>query len=332
MSGGRLVRRLGLASLLVALTPDWSWLRTPRFGAAMLAASSDWRVASSAVPTRDGVDREDTEVDRESTESVLPPAHDRSSNRVGILDGCVQRHLFGRVNAATKRVLRANGWDVVEVPDQGCCGALHAHAGQLPRSRELALTNIRAFRAAKVDFVVTNAAGCGATMREYHHLLGAGDPGVHEDAHWFAERVRDVSEMLAGEEVDLPRRGGSIPLRVAYDPPCHLLHGQRVAEPPLRLLRSIPGLEVVSVPKGEECCGGAGIYGITHPDLGGRIGEDKVDAVLGTKAPVLATGNPGCAMQIGAGLRLRGSAVRVVHPVELLDESYRRGGFYDGSD
>jgi len=231
------------------------------------------------------------------------------------------------VNDATVRTLRANGWDVVEVPGQGCCGALHAHAGQLPEAREMAVRNARAFRATGVDWIVANAAGCGATMREYEALVET-EGRDHEDAEWFSERVRDVSELLT--ESDEPiREGAPLPIRAAYDPPCHLLHGQRVAAAPLRVLGAIPGLEIVSVPRGEECCGGAGIYGITHPDLGGRIGSDKVDAVLETGATVLTTGNPGCAMQIGAGLVLAGADVQVAHPVELLDESYRRGGLYD---
>jgi glycolate oxidase iron-sulfur subunit len=247
---------------------------------------------------------------------------------VAVLLGCIQDQLFRRVNEATVRVLEANGWEVVAVPGQGCCGALHAHAGRLSEAREMALGNVAAFRASGVDLIVANAAGCGAAMKDYAHLM-EGEAGQHDsdDVHWFSERVRDVSEILASGGKP-PLGGAPLPIRVAYDPPCHLLHGQRVAEPPKTLLRAIPGLELVSVPKGEECCGGAGVYGITHPDLGQQIGGDKVSAVLETGASVVATGNPGCAMQIGAGLRLRGSDVGVAHPVELLDESYRRGGLY----
>jgi glycolate oxidase iron-sulfur subunit len=164
-------------------------------------------------------------------------------------------------------------------------------------------------------------------MRDYAGLMEEGSAEDQEAADWFSARVRDVSEILAGEG-RTPRQGGDLPLRVAYDPPCHLLHGQRVRNPPLELLRAIPGVELVSVPNGDECCGGAGIYGITHPDLGGKIGGDKVAAVRSTGAAVLATGNPGCAMQIGAGLRMSGSNIQVAHPIELLDESYRRGGVY----
>lgn len=165
-------------------------------------------------------------------------------------------------------------------------------------------------------------------MREYPHLLEEGSEEDRELARWFARGVRDVSELLAGSDVR-PRRGGMLPLRVAYDAPCHLLHGQGVAEAPLRLLEAIPGLELVPLSGSEECCGGAGIYGITHPSLGGWIGRDKVSAVRESGAQMVATGNPGCVMQIGAGLRMAGLTVDVVHPVELLDESYRRAGLYD---
>lgn len=331
MAAGRLLRSAGLASL-AARPGRWpERFRTLRLGAAMLAASRPWRPA--AAPPRG------PEAGRGGA-SRAPAGPGAPRGRVGILAGCVQRHLFRHVNGATSRVLAANGWEVVGIRRQGCCGALHAHGGRLARAGAMALRNIAAFRAAGVDWIVANAAGCGATMREYHHLAGEAAGRTAEDgsgangapsagdAAWFSRRVRDVTELLVDGDGGRLRTGGALGLRVAYDPPCHLLHGQGVAGPPTEVLRSIPGLDLVGVPGGEECCGGAGIYGIGHPELGGSIGASKVDAVLGTGAEVLATGNPGCAMQIGAGLRMRGSAVQVVHPVELLDESYRRGGVY----
>ena len=319
MGSGRMLRRTGIPSLIARRGPSWRWFRGIRLAMAMLAASLPWRTPASTAPVRRSrtVPNEPTDLDE-----IQP-----HRGRVGVLIGCVQQHLFRRVNSATTRVLRANGWDVVEVPGQGCCGALHAHGGQLRQSRQMAEVNLRAFRDAGVDWIVANAAGCGATMREYHDLVEAGDSPTGEDARWFSDRVRDVSEVLMMDGSN-PREGAALPVLVAYDPPCHLLHGQRVETPPLQLLRSIPGLEVVSVPDGEECCGGAGIYGITHPDLGGQIGGDKADAVVSTGAEIMATGNPGCAMQIGSGLRMRGSPIQVAHPVELLDESYGRGGIY----
>jgi glycolate oxidase iron-sulfur subunit len=318
MWGARMLRWTGLPALAVKWLPSWAGLRQARLGAAMLAASAPWRA-----PAGPG---EPAATSRGARATSGPAVARRG--KVAVLLGCIQDQLFRRVNEATVRVLEVNGWEVVPVEGQGCCGALHAHGGRLAEAREMARRNVQAFKASSVDWIVANAAGCGAAMKEYAHLIDEqGRPGDSDDAHWFSERVRDVSEILVlgGEP---PVSGAPLPLRVAYDPPCHLLHGQRVSEPPGTMLRAIPGLELMSVPKGEECCGGAGVYGITHPELGGRIGGDKVSAVLETGASVVATGNPGCAMQIGAGLRLRGSRVGVAHPVELLDESYRRGGFY----
>ena len=342
MGASRFLRWTEFPALVARLGGASKRFRTPRLAAGMLAASRAWRPPGAR--PRGGGGREpgvhESAVSAAGTWSGVP------RGRVGLLTGCVQRHLFSRVNEATSRVLSANGWEVVEVRDQGCCGALHAHGGELHRAGAMALRNIEAFRAAGVEWIVANAAGCGATMREYHHLIEeflTGDghdagrvrvvsgPAVApaaDGAKWFSRRVRDVTELLVDGGEQSLQRGGVLRMRVAYDPPCHLLHGQRIADPPIRVLRSIPGLEVVPVPGGDECCGGAGTYGLGHPELGGQIGADKVDCVVATGADVLATGNPGCAMQIGAGLRMRASRIQVVHPVELLDESYRRGGVY----
>jgi glycolate oxidase iron-sulfur subunit len=233
----------------------------------------------------------------------------------------VQDGLFERVNEATVRVLEANGFSVTTVRDQGCCGALHAHSGDLDQARTLAKTNVQAFGPADAEFVVVNAAGCGAAMKEYGHLLGG------EAAEDVSGRVRDVNELLAS--VDL-RQGAPVKCTVAVDHPCHLVHAQGIRQEPITVLEAVPGVTVAVVENADECCGGAGIYGITHPDLGGHIGGDKVAAVRRCDADVLATPNPGCAMQIGAGLLIEGLATGVVHPVEILDESYRRAGFYDG--
>jgi glycolate oxidase iron-sulfur subunit len=323
MLASRLLRASRLPALLARLLPGRrGGLGQLRLGSAMLAASGP----GSRVRRAAGVDS------HHARSGAVPtpwgPDAAGEPRRVGLLRGCVQEGLFHRVNQATHRVLEANGWEVVPVERQGCCGALHAHGGRMERARELARRNIAVFREADVDLVVANAAGCGATMREYHHLLEEADPATVEMAEWFARRVRDVSELLAGEG-RTPRVGAGLALKVAYDAPCHLLHGQRVARPPVRVLESIPGLVLVPLEGSEECCGGAGIYGITHPELGGRIGGDKVEAIRKSGAEVVATGNPGCMMQIGAGLRMAGLPVDVVHPVELLDESYRRAGYHD---
>jgi glycolate oxidase iron-sulfur subunit len=236
--------------------------------------------------------------------------------------------MLDRVNRATMRVLEVNGYSIVRMAGQGCCGAIHAHTGDLEGARSLARRNIRAFEASGARVVAVNAAGCGAIMKEYPLLL-SDDEAYAARAEAMASRVRDVSELLGREGL---RIGAPLSLTVTYDAPCHLLHAQKVSEEPLVLLSSIPGLDLAPLSKHEECCGGAGVYGITHPQLGGAIGKDKVQAVLDTGAQVVATGNPGCMMQIGAGLRLSEATVDVAHPVELLDESYRRGGFYGGGN
>jgi glycolate oxidase iron-sulfur subunit len=332
MGASRLLRATGLPALMARLVPGVGPLARLRLGSAMLAASAPARFRPGGNADVGGT----SEVGGRSFEAQGGPGEGPAqgglprrtgtSGRVALLTGCVQDHLFRRVNEATRRVLEANGWEVVPTPEQGCCGALHAHGGRLETARSMARVNLRAFREADPDRIGVNAAGCGAAMREYVHLLEEGRAEERELARWLSERVRDVSELLAGEGAE-PRRGAPLPLKVAYDPPCHLLHAQRVVDPPVRMFRAIPGLELVALENGEECCGGAGIYGITHPELGGRIGADKVDAVRRSGARVVATGNPGCMMQIGAGLRMAGLEVQVVHPVELLDESYRRAGY-----
>jgi len=315
-AGGRALRATGLPALAARTLPAGRFSDAPRLAMGMLAASG-----RTAWP-------EDRAQGRSSP--TLPAAGARlapgSVGRVALLRGCVQDQLFRRVHEATRLALRVNGWEVVEVEDQGCCGALHAHAGALDEARTLARRNVRGFSEAPggIDVLVANAAGCGALLRELPELLGEeGTAGPAED---LSARVRDISEILAGEG-RTPVAGAPLPLRVAYDPPCHLLHAQRVAEPPRRLLESIPGVELVPLRDAERCCGGAGIYGITHPDLGGRIGRDKVEAIVDSGCDLVATGNPGCQMQIGAGLRLGGHTVGVAHPVELLAESYRRAGW-----
>jgi glycolate oxidase iron-sulfur subunit len=245
------------------------------------------------------------------------------------LIGCVQEGLFTRLNRATVRTLEANGYEVVSVSGQDCCGALHAHGGDLEQARTLARVNIAAFESVEADAIAVNTAGCGAAMKDYGVLL-ENDSAMSERARALAAKVKDVTELLSAAG---PLGGAEVICTVAYDHPCHLLHAQRVEQPPLAVLAAIPGTEVRIVGKADECCGGAGIYGITHPELGGEIGRDKVAAVRACAADAVVTPNPGCMMQIGAGLRMEGALEGVLHPVELLDESYRRAGYYQrGSD
>jgi glycolate oxidase iron-sulfur subunit len=233
--------------------------------------------------------------------------------------------LFSHVNEATARTLAANGYAITRAPGQGCCGALYAHAGEHERAQELARANVAAFAAAAPDAVIAvNSAGCGAALKEYSHLL-ADDP-LAAEAKRFAARVKDVSELLAARG---PRPGAPLPLTVAYDPPCHLLHAQRIAREPSAVIDAIPGIRRVSHAEAELCCGSAGIYSLLEPELSRAVLERKIEAIKVAAPDVVATGNPGCAMQIGAGLRAAGLRTPVVHPVELLDHSYRAAGLYD---
>ena len=240
---------------------------------------------------------------------------------VFLFTGCVMSTVFRHVNAATRRVLEANGYRVIEPEGQSCCGALHEHAGDRAGAQSLARNNLAAL-AGGADYIVVNSAGCGALLKDYGHLLES------EAGAAFGTRVRDVSELLAQAG---PRVGARLEMDVAYDAPCHLQHAQRVQAQPLKVLGAIPGLTLRLLPGSDRCCGSAGIYSVLHPAMARAVLDDKVrtfrDAL--PRPAVIATGNPGCHMQIGAGIRAAGLAMEVRHPIELLDESYRRAGFYD---
>jgi glycolate oxidase iron-sulfur subunit len=234
--------------------------------------------------------------------------------------GCVMDGLFGHVHDATVRTLAVNGVAVAEVPRQVCCGALAAHAGRAELARELARENVRAFDAAAPgQTIVTNSAGCGAMLKAYGEWL-ADDP-LAERARAFAARVRDVSEILV-ERGPVPAER-PLPLRVAYDAPCHLHHAQHLTTEPLLVLAAIPGLDLVPLEGADRCCGSAGLYSLVEPDLSAAVLAPKLQAIAASGAAVVATGNPGCLMQIGAGALLAGLRIEVRHPVELLDLAYR---------
>ena len=248
------------------------------------------------------------------------PAQGARRLKVGLLSGCVQRVFFPGVNAATVRVLAAEGCEVVIPPGQGCCGALSVHAGREEEAREMAKALIARFEAEAVDVVVVNAAGCGSSMKEYGRML-AGDPAWAARAAAFAARVRDVTELLAS----LPPQAERQPFaaRVAYHSSCHLGHAQRLQEPPRALLRGIPGIELVEVPDGEQCCGSAGVYNLLQVESATEIGRRKAENVLSTHPDLLASANPGCTLHIERFLRERGVRVRAAHPIEILDWSIR---------
>lgn len=254
-----------------------------------------------------------------------PPYSPRTPATKGsaaLLEGCVMDGLFRHTHAATRRALRVNGWQMREAPGQRCCGALHLHAGQADDARKLARINIEAFEKSGADVYVANAAGCGAMMKEYAPLL-QDDPEWSARAAAFSSRVRDVSEVVAAAG---PKPGAELRRRVTYDAPCHLLHAQRIATPPLEMLAAIPGLELVPLTDADQCCGAAGIYNLIEPETSDTVLAPKVSAIAATNAELVATGNPGCHMQIGAGLARAGVRARTTHPVELLDAAYAERG------
>ena len=248
------------------------------------------------------------------------PARGKSSHRVGLISGCVMNEMFTHVNTATARVLNENGCDVVIPETQTCCGALQVHSGERTVAESLARRNIDAFEKAEVDTIIINAAGCGAQLKEYGDLL-AGDPAYRDRAFAFSNKVKDVHEFLAGIPVN--EEMGTIRARVAYHDACHLAHGQRVREEPRDLLSLIPGLELVELEESDWCCGSAGIYNLTHPEMADRLLVRKMGHVRQAEPDMVATGNPGCILQIQHGVRRDGREIDVLHPVELLDRAYR---------
>jgi glycolate oxidase iron-sulfur subunit len=254
--------------------------------------------------------------------AVLPPlipAEGARRARVALLTGCVQQVIFGPHNRATARVLALNGVEVHVPRAQGCCGALHAHAGDHAGAQELARRTIEVFEATQVEAVVVNTSGCGAHMKGYWHLL-KDDPVYAERARAVSLKVQDIAEFLAKE----PLRGplAPVPMTVTYHDPFHVVHGQKIRSQPRQLLAQLPGLKLVELEEADWCCGSAGIYNLTQPEMATRLGERKVRNLLATGAEAVVTANPGCILQIAQGLRARGSSVRVLHIVEVLNRAY----------
>ena len=251
-------------------------------------------------------------------EHVMPSVTPR--RRVGVVLGCVQRVFFNRVNAATIRVLAAEGCEVFAPQSQGCCGALSTHVGREEESREAARRMIDTFEQLNVDDIAINAAGCGSNLKSYGHLL-RDDPRYAERAQRFAAKCKDVSEILASLAPIAKRH--PLKARIAYQDSCHLLHAQGVRTQPRSLLRGIPALEVVDLPESHVCCGSAGVYNLLEPDTARQLGERKAAQVIRTKAEALVSGNPGCLLQIGKELRSLKQPVRTFHFIEVLDVSIR---------
>jgi glycolate oxidase iron-sulfur subunit len=250
--------------------------------------------------------------ERRSLPEVTPALGERRG-RVALFAGCVMPELFGAVNAATARVLSRNGFEVIVPTAQGCCGALHAHTGDLGFARSLARRNIEAFDINDVDAVIVNSAGCGAALRELEKWL----PG---EGSAIADRVRDVSEFL--DDVGIRTPETRLEARVCYDDPCHLVHGQRIDAAPRRLLQQIPGLELQSHEDPASCCGAAGIYNLTHREMSRAVLDRKLRSLSAADPDYIASGNPGCLMQLRGGAKAAGLRSEVVHPIELLDRAY----------
>jgi glycolate oxidase iron-sulfur subunit len=283
-----LVRRSGLARLLPGTLPAWE---------ALLPSLPADRAPLPA----------------------LTPAIGTPRARVAMLTGCVQSIVFGAHNRATARVLARNGCDVLAPPAQGCCGALNAHGGDHGRAVEMAKRTIATFEAAAVDAVIVNTSGCGAHMKAYGALL-ANEPDWTERGARFARTVQDLAEFLARQPLRGPLE--PVPLTVTYHDPCHVVHGQKIRRQPRELLAQIPGLRVVDLPESDWCCGSAGIYNLTQPEMADRLLHRKVRNVVATKADAVVTANPGCILQIQSGLRAQGRELPVLHLVEILDRAY----------
>jgi glycolate oxidase iron-sulfur subunit len=248
------------------------------------------------------------------------PAKGATRHRVAFLAGCIANISFARLNEATVRVLQRNGCEVVVSARQGCCGALHLHSGLTEDARRLARRNIDAVLAGGFDAIITNAAGCGSTLKEYGDLL-EDDPSYAARARQFSALMRDVTEFLAS--IELNREMAPLDRIVTYQDSCHLAHGQRIRTAPRKLLAAIPGLKFREMRSSDVCCGSAGIYNVVENQMSMQILASKMEAVNSTGAGIIATANPGCMLQLEAGVRLHGARQRVMHVVELLDEAYQ---------
>jgi len=238
-----------------------------------------------------------------------------------MLTGCVQSVFFPQVNAATARVLAAEGCDVIIPRGQGCCGALSLHSGREAEATAFARRTIALFEQAGVDAVVVNSAGCGSAMKEYERLLAGAGAGWAERAAEMSGKVRDLAEFLA--EIGPVARRHPLPVTAAYHDACHLAHAQRITRQPRELLRAIPGLTLVEVPDAGTCCGSAGVYNLLQPEAAGELGARKAESVRATGAPLLISANPGCSLQIASALAARGEDIAVAHTAEVLDAAIR---------
>lgn len=258
----------------------------------------------------------------------VPPVGPKR-HTVAFVQGCVTDVLFGPTNLASVRVLAANGCEVLIPPGQVCCGALALHAGDRAAAQEQARRNIDAFLATEAEFIIINAAGCGSTLKEYHHLL-TGDPQYSQKARIFVGKVRDITEFLAA--IDLVPPTHPVCLRATYQDACHLAHGQGIRLQPRQLLGLIPGLELIPLPESDACCGSAGLYSLVQSEMAQTLLGRKMAHVASTGAVVVASANAGCIMQMRLGARQQGLDIQVVHVVDLLDRAYGHGPAGEGRE
>ncbi len=255
----------------------------------------------------------------------VTPAVGEKKYRVAMLIGCAQDLIFSDVNRDTVEVLARNGCEVITPPDQHCCGSLHAHNGEWELAQQLARRNLDQFPPDQFDAIVTNAGGCGSHLKHYAKLL-ADDLAYCPRAELWDKKVQDIHEWLVQIGLQPPTANGASPLTVTYHESCHLCHGQKITAEPRQLLGVIPNLRLVELPESSWCCGSAGIYNLTQPEMADQLLERKLKHIKSTQAEVVATGNPGCLLQLSNGARRTGLPLRVVHPVTLLAEAYRRSG------
>ena len=262
-------------------------------------------------------------VQRRFSDALIEPVETPANQkyRVGLLTGCVQDLAFSQVNRDTADVLLANDCEVVTPRAQFCCGSIHTHNGEVDLAKTLARRTLDSFDLEQLDAVITNAAGCGTHLKSFGHLL-QDDPAFAARAAKWSAKVRDIHEWLA--EIGIREPAASIPQRVTYHEACHLCHGQKITRQPRQVLKAIPGLELVELPESVWCCGSAGIYNITQPEMAQKLLRRKIENIATTMVPVVAAANPGCSMQLQAGLREANLKVKIVHPISLLAQAYRK--------
>jgi glycolate oxidase iron-sulfur subunit len=262
-------------------------------------------------------------VQRHFSDALIRPVETPANRRyrVGLLTGCVQDLAFSHVNRDTADALLANGCEVVTPRAQFCCGSIHAHNGELELAKQMARRHLNAFDLKQLDAVITNAAGCGTHLKNYGHLL-QDDPAFAERASERSAKVRDIHEWLA--EIGIRAPTASIPQTVTYHEACHLCHGQKITHQPRQVLKAVPGLELVELPESAWCCGSAGIYNITQPEMSQKLLQRKMANIAKTAAQVVASANPGCSVQLQAGVRASNLKLKITHPISLLAQAYRK--------